>query len=85
MNFLLFKKLVDKYGLKVQANSSTKIKEVLDKLRIPAAIYMRDDQFTTASGIVNLHPIKETHWDLFVDDCYFGYGCQPPVNVLNQI
>ena len=25
---------------------------------------MRDDKFTTTSGIVNLHPTKGTHWVL---------------------
>ena len=62
------------------------MKEALDKLRIPADIYMRDYQFTTTSGKVNLHPTKGTHWVVFVDDYYLdSYSCPPPVNVLNEI
>ena len=41
------------------------MKEALDKLRIPADIYMRDYQFTTTSGKVNLHPTKGTHTGLY--------------------
>ena len=86
MNYLSFKEFVDKYKLKDQATSNIKIKEVLDELKTPAGIYMRDDQFTTNSGIVNLHPTKGTHWVLFLDKFYFdSYGCPPPVNVINQI
>ena len=32
---------------------------------------MRDDKFTTTSGIVNLHPTKGTHWVIFVNEFYF--------------
>ena len=47
---------------------------------------MRDDKFTTASGIVNLHPTKGTHWFMFINEYYFdSYGCPPPTNILNQI
>ena len=98
MNYLSFKDIVDKYKLKNQATSNIKIKEVLKQFKIPANVYMRDDQFTTNSGIVNLHPTKGTHWVLFHtggalhtrgashDKFYFdSYGCPPPVNVINQI
>ena len=61
MNYLSFEEFVEKYGLKNEANSNVKIKEILDKLTIPAGIYMRDDKFTTDSGIVNLHPSVGTH------------------------
>ena len=37
----------EKYGLKKEATSNVKIKEVLDKLTIPAGVYMKDDKFTT--------------------------------------
>ena len=92
MNYLSFKDIVDKYKLKNQATSNIKIKEVLKQFKIPANVYMRDDQFTTNSGIVNLHPTKGTHWVLFtegasrLDKFYFdSYGCPPPKNVINQI
>ena len=46
----------------------------------------RDHALTTNSGIVNLYPTKGTHWVMFVDTFYIdSYGCQPPVNVMNQI
>ena len=57
MNYLSFEEFVEKYGLKDEATSNVKLKEVLDKLTIPVGIYMRDDKFTTDSGIVNLHPL----------------------------
>ena len=47
---------------------------------------MRDDIFTTTSGILNLHPTKGTHWVMFVNEFYFvSYGCPPPTNILNHI
>ena len=89
---LSFKEFVDKYGLKDEATSNIKIKEVLDtlcasgKLIIPVGIYMRDDKFTTDSGIVSLHPTKGTHWVMFVNEFYFdSYGCPPSTNILNHI
>ena len=86
MNYLSFKQFVEKYGLKNEATSNVKIKETLNELKIPCGIYMRDDKFTTTSGIVNLHPTKGTHWVLFSDKFYFdSYGCPPPTNILNHI
>ena len=47
---------------------------------------MRDDKFTTDSGIVNLHPSVGTHWVMCTDKYYFdSYGCPPPTNILNHI
>ena len=99
MNYLSFKEFVEKYGLKDEATSNVKIKEILDTLGTQSAsgafdilkvnsngIYMRDDKFTTTSGIVNLHPTKGTHWVMFSDKFYFdSYGCPPPTNILNHI
>ena len=65
MKYLSFKEFLEKYGLKNEATSNVKIKEILKRLRasgelnIPCGIYMRDDKFTTDSGIVNLHPSVE--------------------------
>ena len=47
MNYLSVEEFVEKYGLKNEATSNVKIKEILDKLTIPAGTYMRDDKFTT--------------------------------------
>ena len=87
---LSFKELVEKYGLKNEATSNVNIKELLDELTIrvasPTGIYMRDDKFTTTSGIVNLHPTTGTHWVMFVNEFYFdSYGCPPPTNIPNHI
>ena len=71
MNYLSFKEIVEIYGLKNEATSKVKIKEILKKINIPCGIYLRDDKFTTDSGIVNLHPTKGTHWVMFVNEFYF--------------
>ena len=78
MKYMSFKEFIDLYGLKDQATSNIKTKEVLDKLTIPSGIYMRYDKFTTPLGIVNLHPTEGTHWFMFSDKFYFGSnGCLP--------
>ena len=73
-----------KYNLKNEATSNIKIQEVLKKLNLTSKvrIYMRDDNFTTDIGIVNLHPSKGTHWICYIDEYYFdSYGCAPPENI----
>ena len=91
--YLSFKQFVDKNGIKNEATSNVKIKEILDTLSAfgilklnSTGIYMRDDKFTTTSGTVNLHPTKGTHWVMFDNEFYFdSYGCPPPTNILNYI
>ena len=86
MNYLSFKEFVNKYGLKNEATSNVEIKEILKLMNTSCGIYMRDDKFTTTSGIVNLHPTKGTHWVMFNNEYYFdSYGCPPPTNILNHI
>ena len=47
---------------------------------------MREDKFTTTSGIVNLNPTKGTHWVMFVNEFYFdSFGCPPPLNIMSFI
>ena len=42
-------------------------------------IYLRDGDFLTSYGIVNLHPSRGTHWVLYFRDCNFdSFGCSPP-------
>ena len=41
--YLSFKEFVGKYGLKDEATSNVKIKEILDALKIKCGLYMRDD------------------------------------------
>ena len=86
MNYLSFKEFVEKNRLKNKATSIVKIKEIHNEIKIPCGIYMRDDKFTTDSGIVNLHPAKGTHWVMFVNEYYSdSYGCPPPLNIMIQI
>ena len=82
LRYLLFQEFVDKYGLKNEATSNIKIQQILNELHLPTKVYMRDDTFSTDSGIVNLHPTKGTHWVIFSDKFYFdSYGCPPPTNI----
>ena len=85
--YLSFKEFVEQYRSKNEATSNVKIKEILDVLNLNSTgIYMRDDNFTTDSGIVNLLPTKGTHWVMFVTEFYFdSNGCPPPTNTLNHI
>ena len=86
MNYLSFKEFVYKYGLKNEATSNVETKEILKLMNTSCGIYMRDDNFITTSGIVNLHPTKGTHWVMFVNEFYFdSYGCPPPLNITKQI
>ena len=87
MKYLSFKEFVEKYGLKNEATSNVKIKEILKLINITeCGIYMRDDKFTTPSGIVNLHPTKGTHWVMYTNQNSFdSYGCPPPLNITKQI
>ena len=79
-----FKVFVEKYGLKTEATFNIKIKEILNEINISCGIYMRDDKFTTPSGIVNLHPTKGTHCVMFVTEFYFdSYGCPPSLNMMS--
>ena len=55
------------------------------ELDTACGIYMRDDKFTTTSGIVNLHPTKGTHWVMFVNEFYFDFSaCPSSTNRLNH-
>ena len=85
-NYLSFKEFVEKYGVKNEATSNVKIKEILNELNIPCGIYKRDDKFNTTSGIVNLHPSVGTHWVMYTNKNYFdSYGCPPPLNIMSFI
>ena len=47
---------------------------------------MRDDNLNSNCGIVNLHPIKGTHWVCFINKYYFdSNGIYPPENIFNYI
>ena len=55
-----FSEFLLKYNLENKATSNFKIQEVLKKLNLSndVGIYMRDDDFNTDIGIVNLHPFQ---------------------------
>ena len=49
-------------------------------------IYLRDGDFLTSYGIVNLYPSRGIHWVLYIKDCYFdSYGCSPPKKLLDYL
>ena len=42
-------------------------------------IYLRDRDFSTSYGIVNLHLSRGTHWVTYLNELFFdSYGCAPP-------
>ena len=59
MIYLSFKEYINKHKRKNEATRSMKI---LSEVKLSANIYMRDDNFNTKIGIVNLHPTKGTQW-----------------------
>ena len=86
MNYLSLTEFVNKYGFKNEATSNVEIKEILKLMNTSCGIYMRDDKFITTKGIVNFHPTKGTHWDMFTNQNYFdSYGCPPPLDITKQI
>ena len=58
---MLFNDFVHKHKLKNKATSNLKLYEVLKKIGLDSnvGIYLRDGDFSTSCGIVNLHPIQE--------------------------
>ena len=83
---ITFNDFVHKHNLKNKSISNIKIYEVLKKIGIDSkvGIYLRDGDFLTNYGIVNIHPSRGTHWVLYIKDCYFdSYGCPPPKKLLN--
>ena len=49
-------------------------------------IYLRDGDFSTNYGIVNLHPSRRSPWVCYIKDCYFdSYGCSPPKKLPNYL
>ena len=82
---ITFNDFVHKHNLKNKSISNIKIFEKLEKIGLDSkvGIYLRDEDFLTKYGVVNLHPSGGTHWVLYNKDCYFdSYGCPPPKNFL---
>ena len=90
INCLTFEEFVKKYRIKNETTSNVKRKDILDILNRhihdSCKVYMRDDNFSTDVGIVNLHPSVGTHWVMFINKYYFdSYGCPSPKNILNYL
>ena len=67
-----------------EATSTMKIKEVLNKFKLNANIYLRASRFTTEYKLSNLYFTECTHWVLHIIENFFDtYVCTPPK--LNQI
>ena len=80
-----FNDFVHRHKLKNKATSNIKIHGVLKQIGLDSkvGIYLRDGEFLSSYGIVNLHPSRGSHWVLYIKDCYFdSYGCPPPKNFL---
>ena len=76
-----FNDFLHKHNFKNKATSNIKIYEVLKKIGLDSkvGICLRDGDFLTSYGIVNLHPSRGTHWMMYNKDCYFdSYGLSPP-------
>ena len=73
---MTFNDFVLKHNLKNKATSNIKIQQILSCLGLSdVGIYLRDGLFSTDVGIVNLHPLKGTHWVCYINGNYFySYG-----------
>ena len=75
-----FSNFIKTYNLKNEATSNSKIYEVLKKIGLDSkvGIQLREWDFETNYGIVNLHPSRSQSV-CYNKDCYFdSCGCPPP-------
>ena len=77
---MTFNEFIKNYNLRNKATSNIKIQQVLSYLGLSdVGIYLRDGLFLSDIGIVNLHPLKGSHWVAYINENYFdSYGCVPP-------
>ena len=77
---MTFNDFIKKYKLKNKATSNIKIQQVLNSIGLnKVGIYLRDGPFSSDIGILNLHPLKGTHWVTYINENYFdSYGCVSP-------
>ena len=58
-----FNDFVRKHKLQNKATSNIKIQQVLSSFSFnDVGIYLQDGPFSSDIGVVNLHPLKATHW-----------------------
>ena len=77
---ITFNEFIKNYNLRNKATSNIEKQQVLSSLSLnEVGIYLRDGPFESNIGIVNLHPLKGTHWVCYIDENYFdSYGCVCP-------
>ena len=69
---ITFSDFFQKYKSKNKATSNIKIQQVFSSLFLNiVGIYLRDGQFSSDIGIVNLHPSKGTHCVCYINENYF--------------
>ena len=68
---MTFKYFVHKYNIK-KTTSNMNIYEVLKNIERDSkvGIHLRDGDFSTNYGIVNLHPSRRTHWVAYKNENY---------------
>ena len=68
---MTFNDFILKHNLKNKATSNIKIQQTLSSLSLKdVGIYLRDGPFESNIGIVNLHPLKGTHWVCYINENY---------------
>ena len=77
---MTFNDFVHKNQLRKKATSIIKTYQNLSSLNLnDVGICLRNGPFKTDIGIVNLHPTKGTHWEVYIHENYSdSYGCSPP-------
>ena len=75
-----FNDFVHWYDLKNKATSNIRNYQVLSSIGSDNVnLYLRHEPFSSDVGIVNIHPSKATHWDIYINENYFdSYGCASP-------
>ena len=60
---MTFNDFIKKYNLRNKATSNVKIQQVLSSIGLDnVGVYLRDGPFSSDIGVVNLHPLKGSHW-----------------------
>ena len=83
-----FNDFIKKYNLKNRATSNIKLYEVLKKIGLDSkvGIFLRDGDFSTIYGVVNLHPSRGTLRVCYMKDCYFdSFEFSPPQKNLKNL
>ena len=80
---MTFNDFIKKYNLRNKATSNLKIQQVLASIGLDNVnIYLKDGPFSSDIGIVNLHPLKGSHWVCYIKENYFdSYGCVCPTKL----